>query len=67
MNGSVIQPYDNVWLVTMHYPDGRIVERGLSTDHVRFVTQSGKRYLSRVEGEAGSWPSLASQRRAAFQ
>ena len=41
MNGSAIQPYDNVWLVTVHYPDGRVVERGLSTDHVRFIRLGG--------------------------
>lgn len=51
MNGSAIQPYDNVWLVTVHYNDGRIVDRGLSTDHVRFIDVNGKRYLSRIEGE----------------
>jgi len=52
MNGSIIQPYDNVWLVTLHYQDGRVVERGLSTDHVRALDVDGKRYLSRIESEA---------------
>src|SRR4051794_13155323 len=52
MQGSNIQAYDNVWLVTLHYNDGRVVERGLSTDHVRPIEVNGKRYLSRIESEA---------------
>ncbi len=51
MNGSAIQPYDNVWLVTLHYADGRVIERGLSTDHVRFIDCNGSSCLSRIEGE----------------
>jgi hypothetical protein len=53
MQGSNIHAYDNVWLVTLHYNDGRVVERGLSTDHVRPIEVNGKRYLSRIESEAG--------------
>src|SRR5437764_9235335 len=51
MSGAELQPYDNVWLVTLHYNDGRVVERGLSTDHVRFVDLNGKHYLNRIESE----------------
>ncbi len=50
MNGSIISEYDNVWLVTVKYFDGRVDERGLSSDHVRFRTIAGKRYLTRTEG-----------------
>ena len=52
MSGRGISQYDNVWLVTLHDNDGHIIERGLSTDHVRFITVSGKRYLSWIESEA---------------
>src|SRR6185295_5293202 len=52
MNGAIIRPYDNIWLVTLHYQDGRVVERGISTDHVRFIDIHGKNYLSRIESEA---------------
>src|SRR4051794_4409668 len=52
MSGSMIVPYDNVWLVTVHYADGRIVERGLSTDHVRPISLNGRRFLSCIESEA---------------
>lgn len=51
MNGSAIQPYDNIWLVTLHPKDGKAIDRGLSTDHVRAVEIQGKRYLARIEGE----------------
>jgi Protein of unknown function (DUF3108) len=50
IDGSVIQDYDNVWLVTVHYNDGRVVERGLSSDHVRLRTANGVRYGTRAEG-----------------
>ena len=52
MSGRGIEPYDNVWLVTLHGNDGQVTERGLSSDHVRFITVGGKRYLSRIESEA---------------
>ena len=50
IDGSPIREYDNVWLVTVRYNDGRIDERGLSSDHVRFRTVNGRQYLSRSEG-----------------
>jgi len=50
MDGNIISEYDNVWLVTVKYFDGRVDERGLSSDHVRFRTIAGKRYLTRTEG-----------------
>lgn len=53
MNGSALRPYDNVWLVTMHYRDGRVADRGLSTDQVRPIEIGGKAYLSRIETEDG--------------
>lgn len=52
MNGNVISEYDNVWLVTVKYVDGRVDERGLSSDHVRFRNIAAKRYLTRTEGTA---------------
>ena len=52
MNGRAIAPYDNVWLVRQLRNDGHIAELGLSTDHVRFISVGGKRYLSRIETEA---------------
>lgn len=53
MNGSALRPYENVWLVTMHYRDGRVEDRGLSTDQVRPIEIGGKPYLSRIETEDG--------------
>ena len=50
LDGRHLKAYDNVWAVTVRYGDGRIDERGLSSDHVRFRTIDGKRYLTRVEG-----------------
>lgn len=53
MNGNALRPYDNVWVVTMHYSDGRVADRGLSTDQVRTIEIGGKAYLSRIETEDG--------------
>lgn len=50
LDGSALQPYDNVWQVNVRYTDGRRDERGLSSDHVRYREIDGKRYLTRVEG-----------------
>src|SRR4051794_28908409 len=50
MSGARIQPYDNIWLVTVRRTDGSVDERGLSSDHVRFRNIGGRRYLTRVEG-----------------
>jgi hypothetical protein len=63
MNGARIQPYDNLWLVTVRRIDGSVDERGLSSDHVRFRYIEGRRYLTRVEGTtaivgaAGQFPA----------
>lgn len=50
MDGSILSEYDNVWRVRVRYNDGRIDDRGLSSDHVRFRQIDGKRYLTRTEG-----------------
>ncbi len=50
VDGRALVPYDNVWLVSIRYDDGRRSEIGLSTDHVRYRQIDGKRYLTRVEG-----------------
>jgi hypothetical protein len=50
LSGSHIEPYDNLWLVTVHRADGTVQDRGLATDHVRFREIAGHRYLTRVEG-----------------
>jgi hypothetical protein len=50
MSGTRIQPYDNIWLVTVRRSNGGADERGLSSDHVRFRDIGGRRYLTRVEG-----------------
>jgi hypothetical protein len=52
IDGSIIKEYDNVWMMTIHYADGRVVERGLSTDHVRMRQVDGKRYMTRTEATA---------------
>lgn len=49
VDGRRITPYDNVWRVQLRYPDGRVVDRGLSTDHVSTHEASGRVYLTRIE------------------
>ncbi len=50
MDGRRLQEYDNIWKVIVRYDDGRVDERGLSSDHVRFRSLGGRRYLTRIEG-----------------
>jgi hypothetical protein len=50
VDGHLLKPYDNVWLVSVRYKDGRHDERGVSSDHVRFRDIAGKTYLTRIEG-----------------
>jgi hypothetical protein len=50
MNGAPLQPYDNLWRVTVRRNDGSSEDLGLSSDHVRIRTIDGKPFLTRVEG-----------------
>jgi len=50
INGAHILPYDNLWLVQVHYPDGHTEDRGLSSDHLRAREINGRHVLIRIEG-----------------
>jgi len=54
IDGSIFQPYDNAWSITMRGPDGTISDAGMSSDHVRFIQIDGKAYLTRLETTASA-------------
>jgi hypothetical protein len=49
IDGKRVQPYENAWSVRIRYSDGRVVSRGLSSDHVSLHTSNGRRFLTRIE------------------
>jgi hypothetical protein len=53
IDGGRIHPYDNAWVITVRRDDGTVQSRGMSSDHVQYVTVDGRRYLARVEDTTG--------------
>jgi hypothetical protein len=50
IDGRRLQPYDNLWIIRVRFPDGHVEDRGLSSDHVRFQNVGSHRVMTRIEG-----------------
>jgi hypothetical protein len=52
VSGARLTPYDNAWLVTQTFADGRINEPGIWTDQLRLREVSGRKVFVRTQGMA---------------
>jgi hypothetical protein len=50
LEGTILRPYDNVWLYTVRFPDGRVRTQGLWSDHLERAEADGRPVLKRVQG-----------------
>jgi hypothetical protein len=50
VDGSRLVPYDNAWLMSAHFKDGRVADQGVWTDMVRAQTVQGRKTLTRTQG-----------------
>lgn len=49
-DGSRLTPYENAWLYTARFSDGRVKTQGIWSDHVERTTIDGREVLKRVQG-----------------
>lgn len=50
VSGATLRPYENAWLYTARFPDGRVKTQGIWSDHVERATVNGREALKRVQG-----------------
>ena len=50
IDGSHLEPYENAWLVSVHFKDGRIDDRGVWSDLLRFRDVDGRKVFVRTQG-----------------
>jgi hypothetical protein len=50
VDGSILKPYDNVWLYSVTNESGKVIPQGLWSDHLQMTTSNGKATLLRVQG-----------------
>jgi len=50
ISGSRLTPYENAWLMSAQYPDGRKVDQGVWTDALRAGNVNGRAVMIRTQG-----------------
>ena len=50
VDGSILKPYNNVWLYTLTDTDGRVIPQGMWSDHLQMTKVDGRPAFLRVQG-----------------
>lgn len=50
IDGARLQPYENAWLMTAKYKDGRVVDQGIWSDLLRVRDVDGRKLYVRTQG-----------------